>query len=645
MIVFAALYTALFFAQVEEPYAWPLEQPRALTSSFAEYRGDRFHMGIDLRTGPIGKKVFAAGNGHISRIRCSPYGYGKAVYIQLDDGHIAIYAHLNSFTPELNQYVQKAQHTRTSYTVDLYPKANAFPIKKSQQIGYSGQTGIGVPHLHWELRDYSGVPINPRLLGISWPDSTPPRFRNILLIPTTPDTTINGDYLPVVLPVKHLASGQYQATSAKVHGSVALGVDVYDPANQGASKLGVHRITTQANELPVFDMAHDRVSYSHAGDGVVAYHPQYRDKGKFLMQWPWPGIKTEMYAKSSGSGEIKVNNETQIVQVDAVDFFDQQSTIQFRLEPQLNYIASTSDDPSVDKGKGTIFYNSVRDWLVISVQFSTPESITPLFLESGIISTDTLFHRINATTFRAVFQSNSNVTSAGISIEHPRAGHDPDTKHLWEHHFAIADSKNQALDTTLGTIGLKIEPNDLFERLYITGGVAPAIASKELQPLGDAFILWPENAPLRSAIGLNLPLPHSFAGNIGIYRKKGDDWQWVSSKQEKGRLTFSTRKLGTYQIMQDTVKPSIRLIRPSGSSPLSSQVPDIRIKIKDEGSGIAKWHVTFRNEWILMAYDPEENELVWERDKTLTTGPGQLVIQVYDEAGNVSTQTLDLSIP
>ena len=231
MIVLTALYTALLLTQVEDPYVWPLEQPRALTSSFAEYRSDRFHMGIDLRTGSIGKKVLAAGDGYVSRIRCSPYGYGKAIYIQLDDGNTAIYAHLNDFIPALNTYLRDTQHQRKSYTVDLYPDAKMFRIQRGQLIGYSGQTGIGVPHLHWELRDRGGAPINPRALGIEWPDNTAPRFRKVLLIPITPDTTINGDYLPVVLPVKRTAQGTYRAAAVRVHGRVALGVDLYDPAN------------------------------------------------------------------------------------------------------------------------------------------------------------------------------------------------------------------------------------------------------------------------------------------------------------------------------------------------------------------------------------------------------------------------------
>ena len=112
-------------------YAWPLSLPRALTSSFAEYRVGRYHMGVDLRTGPIGKDVFAAADGYVSRIRCSPYGYGKAIYLQLEDGNSVVYAHLDDYAPALRDYVRRAQHDRKKYTVDLYPDAIPAPLRSS----------------------------------------------------------------------------------------------------------------------------------------------------------------------------------------------------------------------------------------------------------------------------------------------------------------------------------------------------------------------------------------------------------------------------------------------------------------------------------------------------------------------------------
>ena len=385
MLVLSALFLAGLLAETEEPYAWPLNQPRALTSSFGEYRTDRFHMGIDLRTGPIGKAVFAAESGYVARVRCSPFGYGKVVYVQLDDGNMAIYAHLSDFMPELRRFVRRAQHDRKNYTVDLYPDPGAFRVERGQEIAKSGQTGIGVPHLHWEIRNSAGVPVNPRLLGMSWPDSSAPRVRSVLLIPTTPDTRINGDYLPVVVPMRRKGTDGYVADSVRVRGSVALGIDVYDPANGGASKLGVHRIVTRVDGELVFEMVHDEIGYDHAGDGVVAYHPYFRNRGKFLMQWAWPGVATELYRSEGGDGKILVEDEPRSVVVEATDFFDRSVRATILLESDVDASVTTVGDTS--SGVGRVFYDSVGDWLVITVAFSDAEDTIPVLLESGSPST------------------------------------------------------------------------------------------------------------------------------------------------------------------------------------------------------------------------------------------------------------------
>jgi trigger factor len=82
---------ALVAAGPVSPYTWPLDLPRIVTSSFGEYRGGRFHAGLDLRTGGIGKEEKAPLNGYVSRVRCSPSGYGKAVYLRLEDGNTAVF--------------------------------------------------------------------------------------------------------------------------------------------------------------------------------------------------------------------------------------------------------------------------------------------------------------------------------------------------------------------------------------------------------------------------------------------------------------------------------------------------------------------------------------------------------------------------
>ncbi|MCK4428043.1 MAG: M23 family metallopeptidase, partial [candidate division Zixibacteria bacterium] len=80
----------------ESSYLWPIEKSHKLSSLFADHRSFRFHSGIDIRTdGKIGYKVLACEDGYVYRLFTSYWGYGKAVYLKLDDGRYAVYGHLS----------------------------------------------------------------------------------------------------------------------------------------------------------------------------------------------------------------------------------------------------------------------------------------------------------------------------------------------------------------------------------------------------------------------------------------------------------------------------------------------------------------------------------------------------------------------
>ena len=80
-------------------YLWPSDASETITTVFGDKRSRRFHAGIDVRTyGEIGHKLFAIESGHVSRISVSPNGYGKALYLKLNDGNTAVYAHLDTYT-------------------------------------------------------------------------------------------------------------------------------------------------------------------------------------------------------------------------------------------------------------------------------------------------------------------------------------------------------------------------------------------------------------------------------------------------------------------------------------------------------------------------------------------------------------------
>lgn len=81
-----------------QDYLWPVKLGKAITSNFAEVRPRRFHSGIDIRTdGSTGHEIVAIEAGYVWRVKVSSNGYGKVLYLKLNDGSTAVYAHLEIY--------------------------------------------------------------------------------------------------------------------------------------------------------------------------------------------------------------------------------------------------------------------------------------------------------------------------------------------------------------------------------------------------------------------------------------------------------------------------------------------------------------------------------------------------------------------
>ena len=155
----------------------PLDIPIFLAGNFGECRPGHFHSGIDIKTlGVENKPVHAAADGYISRIKMEKGGFGHALYITHPNGYTTLYAHLNDFAPEIQKYVRKEQYERKRWDVDLQLLPTQFPVKKGQQVAWSGNTGASTaPHLHFEIRNTKTEhPLNPEQFGMPVVDKLPP---------------------------------------------------------------------------------------------------------------------------------------------------------------------------------------------------------------------------------------------------------------------------------------------------------------------------------------------------------------------------------------------------------------------------------------------------------------------------------------
>ena len=150
----------------QDYFANPLDIPISLAANFGELRPGHWHMGLDLRTDQKENlPVYAAAEGYIAHVGVRPLSFGKFVIINHPNGYSTLYAHLNRFYSELENYVRQKQTEKESWAIDLDFSPGDFEIKRRQQIGLSGNTGGSQgPHLHFEILDTkTGRSLNTQL--------------------------------------------------------------------------------------------------------------------------------------------------------------------------------------------------------------------------------------------------------------------------------------------------------------------------------------------------------------------------------------------------------------------------------------------------------------------------------------------------
>ncbi|MBU1370373.1 MAG: M23 family metallopeptidase [Bacteroidetes bacterium] len=301
-------------------YRSPLDIPLYLSGTFAELRSNHFHSGIDIRTqGVEGKPVFAIGDGFVSRIAVSPFGFGKALYINHPEGYTSVYAHLQRFSPEIEAWVKQQQYAAKSYGVNLYLTADQFVVKKSEQIGKSGNSGSsGGPHLHFEIRDAaSQEPLNPLYFGYQIKDYIRPAINMFAVYPITDFTAdsaaalslVNGAAKPLYLPVEGWGEQHRLPQHQLVYGNgkLAFGISVIDQHNDSPNKNGVYSLKLKQDNRVLFKYTADRFSFSETRfiNSFIDYG-YYVEKQKRLIRTQLdPLNKLGLYESGEGMLTLK----------------------------------------------------------------------------------------------------------------------------------------------------------------------------------------------------------------------------------------------------------------------------------------------------------------------------------------------------
>ena len=295
----------------EAGFVPPLKIKPVVSGSFGEVRPNHFHSGLDLATnGKTGYRVYSSDDGFVARIKVSPVGYGKAIYIQHPNGYTTVYGHLQRFSKRIDSLVRHRQYENKSYAIELFFKKDELPVKKGEVIAYTGNSGSsGGPHLHYEVRKTaSQKPMDPLLFRDDVEDDVKPKILGLKIYPLDTGSRVEGRNKPKYLQAVYYDK-QYHPKGQKIikaSGEIGLGIQVLDYFTGSWRKCGVRSIELLVDSDRVFKS--DVSTFSFAETRYVNSLMDYAEKkhtGKVIQKsFVEPNNRLSIYKELKNKGVI-----------------------------------------------------------------------------------------------------------------------------------------------------------------------------------------------------------------------------------------------------------------------------------------------------------------------------------------------------
>ncbi len=295
----------------QDAFRSPLDIPLILAGTFGELRSNHFHSGIDIKTQQRqGLPVYAIGDGTITRIKVSLYGYGKVLYVAHPNGYTSVYGHLQKFGPEIEEYVKKIQYEKKAYEIEVFPDYGDVKVQQGEVIAYSGNTGgSSGPHLHFEIRSsVSEKPTNPLLYGLEVRDATNPVLNKIFAYPLSDDAQVNQSANKVQLNFSKQKDGTFLAEKVKASGIIGFGFIGFDRQDMAANKNGIYAIQLLVNGEVYTDYDFETFSFGETRyiNTLVDYDHYGKYRQKIQQCFLTPGNRLNIYNTLKNDGKILI---------------------------------------------------------------------------------------------------------------------------------------------------------------------------------------------------------------------------------------------------------------------------------------------------------------------------------------------------
>jgi hypothetical protein len=194
-------------------------------------------------------------------MRMSPFGFGKALYIKLDSGQLVVYAHLSRFAEPMAGRARSEQKRRRRYTFDIELPPGEMRVTRGQVIAWSGQTGVGFPHLHFEMRD-GDVARNPQTSGFAVRDTIAPVVAEVLAMPLDAQSHVGGGLETRRVPLEPATRGATASSTLVVGGRIGFAARAWDHTTSREYRQGPYRYELRVDGKTLFRLVNERVDYN-----------------------------------------------------------------------------------------------------------------------------------------------------------------------------------------------------------------------------------------------------------------------------------------------------------------------------------------------------------------------------------------------
>lgn len=611
------LYVVTSNAQLIEKgyYLFPINpgKPAYLAGNMGELRSNHFHAGLDIKTGGVeGLPIYCSADGFVSRIKVSAYGYGLALYVQHPNGQTTVYAHMSKFNDAIHRYTLIEQYKFESYEIDLYPNKSDFAVKKGEILGFSGNTGgSGGPHLHWEIRDAYSRVLNPLTAGFSEiTDDITPVIYKVGFTTLSSQAHIKNEFGFFSFTPSKTGTNTYTLADITAQGEIGISINANDKLNGSANNNGVASIETYVNGILSYQYVNDRFTF--ASSKMINQHiefDRYVDGfGHFHRCYVADGNTLDFYRTDENEGVLRIKDTSKYaIKMILTDAYNNKTTLTYniigsKIAPNFAKVISTKTDVKTKMYENILRVSTThngKDLKYYIKGVAYPKA--PLYIKnSEAIYTFDLSKDIPDSIVKGNIHYPFNITH---TIPPGREFTS------YQKHAVVRFSKGDIKDTLYMTFKYN---NDVFE---IGDAYTPIYQNLK-------YILKPQNTyPNKS--------------KTAVYHYNGSYYSFIGGYwNDNNNIEFSSNKMGTFAIKEDSKAPSVTLINASTKS--------IKLKIADDLSGVNKWRATLDGKYILMGYRYQTStiqSLILEDSIQLK---GLFKLELEDNMGNVTVFTKQL---